>query len=82
MTVLFLKMKLLVFVMALLAVGATEVSQKVRYDNYRVYRLTPKDEQAFQLLKQMEEVEISDYDFWSHVVSVGSPVDVLVPPHT
>ncbi|KAJ8977789.1 hypothetical protein NQ317_014695 [Molorchus minor] len=40
----------------------------------------PKDEQAFQVLKQLEQVDISDYDFWSPVVSIGKPTDILVPP--
>ncbi|XP_074038606.1 zinc carboxypeptidase [Leptinotarsa decemlineata] len=55
---------------------------KVRYDNYTLYRLTPKNEREVNLLKNIEESNPSGYDFWTSARSVGTPVEILIPPQS
>ncbi|XP_018574461.2 zinc carboxypeptidase [Anoplophora glabripennis] len=58
------------------------LAEKIRYDDYKVYRLIPNDVETLKILKQMEDTQhLSDYNFFSPVVKVGGPVDVMVPPH-
>lgn len=58
------------------------LAEKIRYDNYKVYRLIPNDEETFKILKQIEVGgELSNYNFFSPLVKVGDPVDLMVPPH-
>ncbi|KAJ8944091.1 hypothetical protein NQ318_019429 [Aromia moschata] len=70
-------MKLLAALATLLVLVSAE---KVRYDNYRVYRLTPKDYKAVEALKQLEDAGIAEYSFWTSVVGVGAAADVMVAP--
>lgn len=64
-----------------LAIGLS-LAEKVRYDNYKLYRLIPNDEETLDILKKLENTEeLSEYDFWSPVVKVGMEVDLMVPPY-
>jgi hypothetical protein len=54
--------------------------EKVRYDDFKVYRLTPKTVQAVEALRNLEDSN-SEYDFWTAVRGVGYPVDIMVAPH-
>lgn len=71
------------FLFALLAsaVGLS-LAEKIRFDNYKVYRLIPNDEETLNILKQWEDRDgLSDYNLWSPVTKVGGEVDVMVPPY-
>ena len=53
---------------------------KVRYDNFKVYRVVPKSNEAVEILRALEESD-NVYDFWTEVKGVGHPVDIMVAPH-
>lgn len=55
-------------------------SDKVTYDNCRVYSIHPKNEKQ---LKFLQEIEIDDQDliFLTAPLSTRFPTDVVVPPH-
>lgn len=61
------------------SVALSLASEKVRFDNYSVYRVTPSSEQQLQILKELEA--LGGYSFWSEVGKVNAPVDIMVPPH-
>lgn len=69
------------FTLVTLAVSIS-LAEKIRFDNYKVYRLVPNDEETFKILKQIEVGgELSNYNFFSPLVKVGDPVDLMVPPY-
>ncbi|KAJ8927936.1 hypothetical protein NQ314_019567 [Rhamnusium bicolor] len=74
------KMKFLVSIVVLLTLSQS-LAEKVRFDNHKLYRLIPKDEKSLIALKELQDVELSGYDFWSYVKAVGVPVDIMVSPH-
>ncbi|KAJ8919788.1 hypothetical protein NQ315_006317 [Exocentrus adspersus] len=57
------------------------LAEKIRYDNYKVFSLTPRSADAVKALYEMEEMGMSGYNFWSRVGPVGTPVQVMVPPY-
>lgn len=70
--------------LAILAVCVTvavalPVINKVRYDNYKVYRITPQTEEELQFIKNVES-KWEMLDFWQRPSKVGRAVDVMVPP--
>lgn len=71
-------MRVLALLLATL-VALSLASEKVRFDKYSVYRVTPTNEQHLQVLKDLEA--LGGYSFWSEVGRVNSPVDIMVPPH-
>ncbi|KAJ8927937.1 hypothetical protein NQ314_019568 [Rhamnusium bicolor] len=73
-------MKFFIIIVLLLTIGHS-ISEKVRYDNYKLYKLTPKNVEAIQVLKELEEAAFSGYNFWSPVLAIGMPVHVMVPPY-
>lgn len=64
--VLFVKIVLLTVVLA---------EEKIRYDNYKVYTVIPRDIQQIRILQNLD-----GYDFWSRMKGMGLPVDIMVPP--
>lgn len=72
-----IKFSLLVF----FAIAASSIiADQVSYENYQVFRVTPRNQEAAALLHDLEENHV-EYDFWTRVVAVDVPVDVMVPPH-
>lgn len=65
------------FLAALVAVSFAR--EKVRFDNYKVYRVTPKNAQQLQVLRDLEAT--GGYSFWSEVGRINNRVDIMVPPH-
>jgi carboxypeptidase A len=59
---------------------ALAVAEKVKYNNYKVYRFTPRTEEERKVLLDLEENN-PGFVFWKHVRGVGLPVDIMVPPH-
>ncbi|KAF7271080.1 hypothetical protein GWI33_016040 [Rhynchophorus ferrugineus] len=57
-------------------------SEKIDYRNYKLYKITPKDENSVYMLREMElgSSDRTPYDFWNGVVDVDSPVNILVSP--
>ncbi|KAL1518141.1 hypothetical protein ABEB36_001811 [Hypothenemus hampei] len=60
------------------------VTAKVSYRNYKLYKIIPKDEQALQFLKNLEDssTELLRYQFWNEVTEVGNEVSLMVAPDT
>lgn len=70
-------MKFAIVLVALLGFCAAE---KVRFDNYRVYKLTINDEEQLRAVQQLEDQD-RGYTFWDFPAGVGQEVDIVVPPH-
>ncbi|KAF5272916.1 hypothetical protein FQR65_LT04845 [Abscondita terminalis] len=49
-----------------------------RYDNYQVYRITPRNDRQLQVLKEL--VQNPTFTLWSDISHVNRTVDVMVPP--
>lgn len=50
-----------------------------RFDNYTVYRITPKTDYAVEILQDWHDKQ-NEFDFWLPVKGVGTPVDIMIPP--
>lgn len=59
---------------------AVALAEKVKYNNYKVFRFTPRNESERQFLLNIESNN-PGFIFWKHVRKVGLPVDIMVPPH-
>jgi len=70
-----MKLSLVLLAVAVALCGA----EVARYDNYRVYRVTPRADRNIMSLQLLQET--NDYDFWSDISLVGRPVDIMVAPH-
>ncbi|XP_049277967.1 zinc carboxypeptidase A 1-like [Anopheles funestus] len=68
--------------MALLAFGvvAIEAAEMARYDNYPLYRVTPKSEEQLKVVAAMEQVSDS-LIFLETARKVGDRFDIIVAPH-
>jgi murein tripeptide amidase MpaA len=66
--------------LVLLGLVALAVADKVKYDNYKVYRITPRNEEERSLLLDLQENN-PGVQFWKGVRKVGLPVDIMIPPH-
>ncbi|KZC12084.1 PREDICTED: zinc carboxypeptidase-like [Dufourea novaeangliae] len=64
----------------LLALVALATANQVKYDNYKVFRVTPQTEEQFQVLDSLEQMSDS-YTFWKEPSAVSSSADVMVAPH-
>lgn len=73
------KMKL-VTVLLLCLLGASSLGEKIRYDGFKVYRVVPRSQGQLEALRMLEQYHLGYY-FWSEVVGVDIPVDIMVPPH-
>ncbi|XP_071488950.1 carboxypeptidase B-like [Diadema antillarum] len=70
---------LLVLAAILAVCSALPLSCKVRYDNYKVFRMTPKSETELKWIKEVA-ANWEMLDFWRRPSRVGQSVDVMVPP--
>uniref|UniRef100_A0A1B0DHR3 Zinc carboxypeptidase A 1 n=1 Tax=Phlebotomus papatasi TaxID=29031 RepID=A0A1B0DHR3_PHLPP len=70
---------LIVFsVVILLAFSSAE---KVRFDNYKVYKVQIDNEEQLHVMHEIEKAAFSSYDFWRSPSYVGNPVEIMVAPH-
>lgn len=53
-------------------------SEKINYENYKVFKITPNSEEQVQLLTDMRKDGF--YEFWTDVINVGGDVRVMVGP--
>ncbi|XP_060520819.1 uncharacterized protein LOC132698642 [Cylas formicarius] len=76
-------MGLVAVLLLMVAVSGQLATAKVRYDNYKVYKLTPKDESALKALRELEQQssDLTAFQFWSSAVKVGTPAELMIPPH-
>ncbi|XP_063227976.1 zinc carboxypeptidase-like [Bacillus rossius redtenbacheri] len=65
---------------AALCLLAGVLAEKARYDNYRVFRLTPATQSQVEALRALEE-NPDGLMFWTDVRGSNFSVDVMVPPH-
>ncbi|XP_055599295.1 zinc carboxypeptidase-like [Uranotaenia lowii] len=63
-----------------LALVASSIAEKARYDNYRLYRIQIENTEQLEVLRGIEEIG-EGYDFWTEPANVGSHADLVVPPH-
>lgn len=74
-------MKFLVnFILLIALLSRLSFADKVSYKNYKVYRLTPKNEEQMKVLKNLENESKREFSFWTPVRGPGIPVDILVSP--
>jgi len=73
-------MKVILLLLTLCAFVALSSSKKVIYDNYKVFRVIPKNEEERSILLNLEQNN-PGVIFWKHVRNVGLPVDIMTPPH-
>lgn len=66
--------------MLCMSIGGLECA-RIRYDNYKLFQITPRSIRAVKFLHDLELSETPDFDFWNSVGPVGAPVDVMVPPY-
>ncbi|XP_030839628.1 carboxypeptidase B [Strongylocentrotus purpuratus] len=59
--------------------SALPVSRKVRYDSYKVYRVTPRTQEELEWMEEVAD-RWAMLDFWKRPSTVGRPVDVMVSP--
>lgn len=62
----------------LLGILSVVLSEKVRYNNYALYKVHPQSEEDVVFLKALETDE--DLNFWKPASSTGEYVSVVSPP--
>ncbi|XP_066250957.1 zinc carboxypeptidase-like [Euwallacea similis] len=69
-------------VIVIVAAAVTQiVAEKLRFDNYTLYRITPTTKKLVEALRHIEEeAYLTGYNFFSEVGIENIPVDILVPP--
>lgn len=55
--------------------------EKARFDNYRVYSLSVENEEQLNILREIDNLQSSGYEFWRGPTAVGRNVDIMVAPH-
>jgi hypothetical protein len=73
-------MKLFLSLTLCALVAAVLADRTVKYNNYKVFRITPANEKERSVLLDLEENN-PGVVFWKHVRKVGLPVDIMIPPH-
>uniref|UniRef100_A0A2A4J0V2 Zinc carboxypeptidase A 1 n=1 Tax=Heliothis virescens TaxID=7102 RepID=A0A2A4J0V2_HELVI len=68
-------LKLILFSVLALIVSA----EKVRYDNYALYKVNPENEEQLKFLKDLFEKN-EEYNFWKAPSHVGEYVSLVSPP--
>lgn len=68
---------LIIFLFVVVFTTANVFSEKLRFDNYRLYRANIETEIQLDVIKNLEN---SGYQIWN-TARLGSTADVLVPPH-
>ncbi|KAM3870141.1 carboxypeptidase A5 [Diretmus argenteus] len=71
-------MKRLLVLVALFAA----VFGKETFEGHQVLRIVPKDEVQLTLIRDMEDMEMLQLDFWREATDIATPVDVRVPFHS
>ncbi|KAJ8944095.1 hypothetical protein NQ318_019433 [Aromia moschata] len=56
------------------------LAEKIRYDNHKLYSVTPKHLESLKFLRHLEEEGWQNYNFWTSPTRVGTPVSILVAP--
>ncbi|CAL8107053.1 unnamed protein product [Orchesella dallaii] len=64
----------------LLGLSVSVLGEQIRYDNYKLLRFTPTNEEELKLLVQLQESNFGAI-FWQEPSRVGKPVDIMFPPH-
>ncbi|CAK9803556.1 Zinc carboxypeptidase A 1 [Anthophora plagiata] len=59
---------------------ALATAEQVKYDNYKVFRVTPQTEEQLQFVKNLEDVSDA-FSFWKEPSDVENFADVMVAPH-
>nr|AAT36730.1 carboxypeptidase A [Aedes aegypti] len=72
--------KSILWAATLVATLAVALSERARFDNYRLYRIQVETIQQLEVLQAVEQLG-DGYSFWSEPVNVDSHVELVVPPH-
>lgn len=71
---------LIVFTFTLFHISfAHPLEEKLRFDNYTVYRIIPENKNGLKILQEWQKSQ-PELDFWLPVRAVGVPVDIMVSP--
>ncbi|KOX71863.1 Zinc carboxypeptidase A 1, partial [Melipona quadrifasciata] len=62
------------------ALVALATAEKVKYDNYQVFRVTPQTEEQVEVIRNLEEIS-DGFSFWKGPSTVQNHADVMVAPH-
>ncbi|KAG8181973.1 hypothetical protein JTE90_014353 [Oedothorax gibbosus] len=50
------------------------------YDEYSLFRITPKNQSHLDYLSNLSKTTSGEYDFWLLTTSVNHPADVMIAP--
>jgi hypothetical protein len=64
------------FLISIFSIGSTE---KIRYDNFRVFSIAVEDEEKLEWFRKTSNFS-DGYQFWSEPARVGANVDIMVSP--
>ncbi|XP_041969319.1 zinc carboxypeptidase-like [Aricia agestis] len=70
---------MLIKILLLPALFSLVASEKFRFDNYTLYRITPENVQQIKILQDIQNTE-SKYDFWTDPVPSADFVSVMSSP--
>lgn len=71
-----MKILIVAFILAV-ATHRSAASEKIRYDNHKVYSIVAHSDEQLQALRSLETD--SEYQFWN-TVGFKEPIDIVVPP--
>ncbi|XP_011498174.1 PREDICTED: zinc carboxypeptidase-like [Ceratosolen solmsi marchali] len=69
----------MLFAVYILALVALATSEKVTFENYKVFRIVPSTIKQLEVLKHIEDV-YKGYSYWTNPSFVYRPVDLMVAP--
>lgn len=65
--------------LSLLLILPNVLSEKVRYDNYTLYKVLPKNSEQIKFLQDLQNND-SRFDFWTDPVASAEYVNILSSP--
>lgn len=68
----------IIFILTIVSVALA--IPKIRYDGFKVYKITPNNSAQVDALRELEKRNFG-FNFWSQVTYAGRPVHIMVPPN-
>lgn len=70
------------FFILLLTIAGSALTEKVSYQNYKVYKVAPKNDEALHALRNLDEsvTDFSRFQFWESPSKVGRNATLMVAP--
>ncbi|CAO1308920.1 unnamed protein product [Diamesa serratosioi] len=73
-------MKIILCTVVVAFVIGSVISERARFDNYRVYSINIENAKQLNILQELNEYP-DGYNFWDPPSKVNSKIDLVVPPH-